>query len=195
MKRAPALALLTSRIVSPTGELVLVFDDEHCLRAVDWTDYATRMADLLRRHYGDPGVGYTLASTGCPAGFASAFEAYFEGRLDALDGLAVRTNGTDFQRAVWSALRTIPPGRPTSYGALAADIGKPAAVRAVGLANGANPLAIVVPCHRVIGANGTLTGYGGGLERKAWLLAHEGMSFDLPAHARSVGATSPGRPA
>ena len=77
---------------------------------------------------------------------------------------------------MWAALRRIPAGTTTSYGALAAEIGRPAAVRAVGLANGANPVAIVVPCHRVIGADGSLTGYGGGLPRKRWLLAHEGVA-------------------
>jgi methylated-DNA-[protein]-cysteine S-methyltransferase len=81
--------------------------------------------------------------------------------------------GTDFQRAVWKALCTVPCGQTLSYGALARRIGRPKAVRAVGLANGANPIGIVVPCHRVIGADGTLTGYGGGLDRKRWLLAHE----------------------
>jgi methylated-DNA-[protein]-cysteine S-methyltransferase len=87
--------------------------------------------------------------------------------------LPVATNGTDFQCVVWGALRQLAPGETISYGRLAARIGRPTAMRAVGLAIGANPIAVVVPCHRVIGANGTLTGYGGGLERKRWLLAHE----------------------
>jgi methylated-DNA-[protein]-cysteine S-methyltransferase len=93
--------------------------------------------------------------------------------LDAIDGLAVAARGTDFQRSVWRALRRIPCGETTSYGALAQRIGRPTAVRAVGHANGANPVSIVVPCHRVIGSDGSLTGYGGGIERKRWLLAHE----------------------
>ncbi len=83
------------------------------------------------------------------------------------------TGGTEFQRRVWRALREVPHGRTISYGELARRVGQPAAVRAVGLANGRNPLSIVVPCHRVVGAGGALTGYGGGLERKRWLLAHE----------------------
>jgi methylated-DNA-[protein]-cysteine S-methyltransferase len=99
--------------------------------------------------------------------------AYFAGDLFAVDAIETRTGGTPFQRAVWSALRPIPPGTTVSYGELARAIGRPAASRAVGAANGANPIAIVVPCHRVIGANRTLTGYGGGLARKAWLLEHE----------------------
>jgi methylated-DNA-[protein]-cysteine S-methyltransferase len=99
--------------------------------------------------------------------------AYFDGDLHAIDALPVATEGTVFQKSVWQALRTIPTGKTMSYGELAVKIGKPAAVRAVGLANGSNPIGVVVPCHRVIGANGSLTGYGGGLERKRWLLDHE----------------------
>jgi methylated-DNA-[protein]-cysteine S-methyltransferase len=96
------------------------------------------------------------------------------GELDALDRISTETAGTAFQRAVWTALRGIEAGRTVSYGALAEHIGRPRAVRAVGAANGANPIAVVVPCHRVIGSDRGLTGYGGGLERKRWLLAHEG---------------------
>ena len=88
--------------------------------------------------------------------------------------LPVETGGTEFQREVWRALRAIPAGETRSYGALASSIGRASAVRAVGLANGANPIGVVVPCHRVIGQNGALTGYAGGIERKRWLLAHEG---------------------
>ncbi|MEP7053460.1 MAG: methylated-DNA--[protein]-cysteine S-methyltransferase, partial [Pseudomonadota bacterium] len=102
-----------------------------------------------------------------------ALESYFAGELAAIDQVETLTTGTDFQRDVWRALRSIPTGRTLSYGALASKIGRPAAVRAVGLANGANPIAIVVPCHRVIGANASLTGYGGGIERKRWLIEHE----------------------
>jgi methylated-DNA-[protein]-cysteine S-methyltransferase len=102
-----------------------------------------------------------------------AVEAYFGGDLTAFDAVVVKTGGTVFQQAVWAALRAIPAGETRSYGQLAAAIGSPRAVRAVGLANGSNPVGVIVPCHRVIGANGTLTGYAGGLERKRWLLAHE----------------------
>ena len=91
--------------------------------------------------------------------------------------MPVDTGGTAFQRAVWAALRRIPAGRTTCYSALASEIGRPAAVRAVGAANGANPVAVIVPCHRVIGKDGGLIGYGGGLERKAFLLRHEGVIF------------------
>lgn len=100
---------------------------------------------------------------------------YFAGDRQAFD-LPLGPRGTDFQRRVWSALEEIPFGATTSYGALAASLGAPGSARAVGLANGSNPLSIVVPCHRVIGADGSLTGYGGGLERKLWLLRHEGAT-------------------
>ena len=99
-------------------------------------------------------------------------DEYFEGRRRSFD-LPLNPVGTAFQKRVWAALREIPYGETTSYGKTAAAIGFPDAARAVGLANGQNPISIVVPCHRVIGANGSLTGYGGGLDAKRWLLAHE----------------------
>ncbi|MFL6247429.1 MAG: methylated-DNA--[protein]-cysteine S-methyltransferase [Thermoanaerobaculia bacterium] len=98
---------------------------------------------------------------------------YFAGKRQTFE-LELAPRGTPFQLAVWNALREIPYGDTISYAELARRIGKPAAVRAVGAANGANPIPVIIPCHRVIGSNGTLTGYGGGIERKQWLLAHEG---------------------
>jgi methylated-DNA-[protein]-cysteine S-methyltransferase len=157
------------RIASPVGTILVVWDDDGALRALDFEDYEGRMLRLLRRHYGD----YTLLPAAAPAAITAALAAFFAGDIDALATVSVRTNGTAFQRRVWAALREIPAGRTSTYGDLAAAIGAPTASRAVGLANGANPIAIVVPCHRVIGANGALTGYGGGLERKRWLLEHE----------------------
>jgi len=112
-----------------------------------------------------------------PLAIREALVAYFAGDLTAIDGVSVTTAGTSFQREVWAALRKIRPGTTLSYGALAQQLGRPTSVRAVGLANGANPVAIVVPCHRVIGADASLTGYGGGIERKKWLLTHEGATF------------------
>jgi methylated-DNA-[protein]-cysteine S-methyltransferase len=100
---------------------------------------------------------------------------YFAGEVGLLDAIPVELNGTPFQKNVWNALRRIPGGTTISYGELAKRIGEPSAVRAVGTANGANPVAVIVPCHRVIGSNGKLTGYGGGLDRKQWLLEHEGV--------------------
>ena len=109
-----------------------------------------------------------------PAGAVTSLGHYFAGELDALDAVDVELNGTPFQQRVWTALRAVRAGRTASYAELARTIKAPAAVRAVGAANGANPVAIVVPCHRIIGSDGTLTGYGGGLRRKEWLLRHEG---------------------
>lgn len=158
-------------IDTPTGRMRLITDDAQRLRALDWDDCETRMQGLLRRHYGPEAVA--LREVPRPSLAAHVLIAYFAGDLDAIAELSTETNGTPFQRAVWRALRGIPAGRTMSYGALATAIGRPRAVRAVGLANGANPIAIVVPCHRLIGADASLTGYGGGLHRKRWLLAHE----------------------
>jgi methylated-DNA-[protein]-cysteine S-methyltransferase len=162
------------RMPTPCGELLLATDAEGALRALDWTDHELRMRQLLRQQYANQSV--ELAALPRPASDArAALEAYFAGDLCAADSVAVRTGGTAFQRAVWAALRGIPAGQTLSYGALAARLNRPSAVRAVGMANGANPVSIVVPCHRVIGADGSLTGYGGGLPRKRWLLEHEGV--------------------
>ncbi|MEI6486598.1 MAG: methylated-DNA--[protein]-cysteine S-methyltransferase [Sphingomonadales bacterium] len=158
-----------SRIASPLGDLLAVSHGD-TLHALDFADFETRMQQLFARHH----PGAALACGAAPAALAAAFAAYFGGRPTALDSLAVAAIGSDFQRRVWAALRAIPAGETSSYGQLAAAIGQPSASRAVGLANGANPIGIVVPCHRVIGAGGALTGYAGGVERKAWLLRHEG---------------------
>ena len=160
--------LVVERMASPVGTIQFVYDDT-ALRALDFLDYDARLHRLLRTHYGT----YTLAATERRSPYHDAIEAYFAGDLGAIDTVRVETGGTSFQREVWRALRGIRAGETMSYGALAHQIGRPAAVRAVGLANGANPVGIVVPCHRVIGANGSLTGYGGGLPRKQWLLEHE----------------------
>ncbi|RAH98224.1 methylated-DNA--[protein]-cysteine S-methyltransferase [Acuticoccus sediminis] len=176
--------LYQARIDSPLGPLRLVHDDEKRIRALDFDDYEGRMLRLLRLHLGRAGHEFTLMETAPDAAIKAAFDAYFAGELNALDDLPTKTGGTPFQRNVWAALRTIPAGHTMSYGELAAKIGQTKAVRAVGLANGANPIAIIVPCHRVIGANYSLTGYGGGLERKRWLLAHEGVLLDTGPLAR-----------
>ena len=165
------LELLVDRIDTPIGELLIVADQDGNLRALDWTDYEERMHRLLRLHYGKNGF---RLEPGCgPNGLTRAVKSYFAGELTAIDLLPVQTAGTPFQREVWGALRKIPCGATVSYANLAERIGRPAAVRAVGLANGSNPIGIVIPCHRVIGSNGSLTGYGGGIERKRWLLEHE----------------------
>jgi len=160
------------RFDTPTGRMQLVSDAQARVRALDWADHDSRMQRLLQRYYRHLSLNLREVSQASAA--RRAVLAYFEGQLDALSDVPVVTSGTAFQTQVWSALRGIPRGQTLSYGALAKAIGRPAAVRAVGLANGANPIALIVPCHRVIGANASLTGYGGGLERKRWLLEHEG---------------------
>jgi methylated-DNA-[protein]-cysteine S-methyltransferase len=170
---ASVLPLLIDRLDTAIGELILLADHDGNLRTVDWTDHETRMLHFLRLRYGAD--GFHLQPARNPNGLTDAISRYFAGELHAIDCLPVETGGTPFQREVWSALRAIPCGTTTSYGELAQRIGRPAAVRAVGLANGANPVGVIVPCHRVIGSNGSLTGYGGGIERKRWLLEHEGV--------------------
>ena len=168
---AEPLQLLIDCIKTPIGELAVVADRDGALRAVEWTDHDDRMHHSLRLHYGTD--GYVLKPARNPAGLSAVLRAYFGGELAAIDRLRVATGGTDFQRSVWRALRTIPCGETITYATLAERVGRPTAIRAVGHANGDNPISVVVPCHRVIGTNGSLTGYGGGIERKRWLLAHE----------------------
>jgi methylated-DNA-[protein]-cysteine S-methyltransferase len=165
------LHLLVDRLPTPVGELMVVADRDAKLRAMHFADREDKLRDELRLHYGP--AGWTFEHAQDPGGITSTMTAYFAGDLQAIDRLPVATGGTAFQRQVWAALREIPCGATWTYSQLARHIGRAAAVRAVGHANGSNPISIVVPCHRVVGADGTLTGYGGGLERKRWLLAHE----------------------
>lgn len=169
------LQLYKAHIPSPLGEMTIVADDAGNLRALDWTDAEAKTLRGLQRHYGEHGFALHPAAQrhGPTEAIAGALKRYFVGEPDALAAIPVKTGGTAFQREVWRALRTIPRGATRSYAEIARQIGRPKAVRAVGLANGANPISVVVPCHRVIGADGSLTGYGGGLERKRWLLDHE----------------------
>jgi methylated-DNA-[protein]-cysteine S-methyltransferase len=165
------LHFLVDRLATPIGDMLIVADRAGSLRATFWTDHEEEMRHFLARHYS--GIEIELEAARNPHGLTDAIAAYFAGDLQAIDELPVQTAGTPFQREVWRALREIPCGGTISYAELAKRIGRPAAVRAVGLANGSNPIGVVVPCHRVIGANGALTGYGGGIERKRWLLDHE----------------------
>ncbi len=160
-------SLTLGRLETPIGTALLVTDEGGVLRAFNWTDYEPQLRGWLDRRY----VGIPISEGESPA--AGTFGRYFGGDPRALEGLAYKALGTRFQLSVWEALMAIPAGETWSYRDIAARIGRPTAVRAVGLANGANPLAVIVPCHRVIGANGALTGYGGGLSRKQWLLDHE----------------------
>lgn len=130
---------------------------------------ADAVIDRLERHVGP--IEQTAGED--PGGAVSALRRYFDGDLAALDELEIDPIGTEFQRSVWAALRSVPVGETTSYGEIAMSIDSPGAVRAVGSANGANPIVVIVPCHRVVRSDGSLGGYGGGLDRKRWLLAHE----------------------
>ena len=186
-----ALTFLLERVPSPLGEMLIVTDEQGLLRALDWLDHEPRMLELMRRQY--PGAQPQLHDTTHPSTARRAMQAYFDGDIAVIHRLHVATGGTDFQQQVWTALRGIPDGDTLSYGELAQRIGRPSAVRAVGLANGANPISIVLPCHRVIGSNRSLTGYGGGLARKQWLLQHEkalradaSMASSTAAHTRPL---------
>ncbi len=166
--------LTIAEIPSPVGRIVAAVRGGR-LVALEFAHRWPQRRARLEKRFGPCGAG--------PADAASdvlrRLEAYFAGRLDALMPIAVDPGGTAFQRRVWRMLRRIPAGRTMSYRELARAIGAPGAVRAVGTANGANPIAIVIPCHRVIGADGRLSGYAGGVERKRWLLAHEGGTDPL----------------
>lgn len=184
----PAMKLRKDSLATPIGRLMIVADERDRLCFVDFEDDEDRIRRLIPRYYGADAV---LCSERPAGRIRDALAAYFAGKIRAIDSLAVAAPGTPFQCRVWSELRRIPAGETISYSTLARRIGSPAAVRAVGLANGANPIAIVVPCHRVIGADGSLTGYGGGLARKRWLLAHEGAELPLRTRrdSRFVGAS------
>lgn len=158
-----ALPLIRASLASPLGPLRVEFD---------------AVGRLHRLAFGSvPDEAPAVATA--PASVVRAVAAYFGGDMRAIDSIELDPPGTPFQREVWAALRRIPAGTTTTYGRLAAALGRPGAGRAVGLANGANPVAIVVPCHRVIGASGALTGYGGGIERKRWLLDHERRATEV----------------
>lgn len=165
------IELLIDLIPTPIGSMMIAADQQGSLRVALFTDDEAVVRRQLALHYGKCGFGVERAHN--PHNLSATISRYFDGELSAIDHIPVATGGTPFQRQVWQELRNIHCGSTTSYGELARRIGHPTAVRAVGAANGDNPVAVVVPCHRVIGANGSLTGYGGGLERKRWLLDHE----------------------
>ena len=171
MNAKPPESFCIDRLQTPIGIALLVTDADGILRALDWVEHEPRMRDLLRLQYG----AVALTDSRSPAAIRAALTGYFKGDLDRLGTIKWRVAGTPFQRKVWTALPAIPAGTTMSYGALASRLDMPKAIRAVGHANGSNPLSVVVPCHRLIGANGSLVKYGGGLERKRWLLAHEGV--------------------
>ena len=172
-KATPSEAFVLDRLTTPIGTMLLVTDADGALRALDFDEYESRMRELLRRQNG----AVTLKNGRAPKAMRAALSAYFDGDFAALKTIAWRVAGTPFQRKVWTALPKIPAGQTMSYGALAAKLGAPNAMRAVGHANGSNPISVVIPCHRLIGADGRLVKYGGGLHRKAWLLRHEGVEI------------------
>ena len=157
---------------TPLGPLALFAQEEQLvgLTLDGRHDTDNDVVRHLRRHLGP----FTTRTHGDAAGAAARLERFFAGDLGMLDAQPVRLYGTPFQCEIWRALRCIPAGVTWSYAQLAAAVGRPSAVRAAGAANGANPVSIFVPCHRVIGSDGSLWGYGGGLQRKEWLLRHEG---------------------
>ena len=161
------------RCNTPLGEILLVTDPQGILRALDyWEDSQHSILADLGRLFGTDRI--TLTSGPLPTLIRHSLEAYWAGDLQALTVIPTKSAGTPFQQAAWAWLRTIPAGETRSYKEQAQGMNHPAAVRAVGHANSKNPIGIVVPCHRVIGSNGTLTGYAGGIDRKRWLLQHEG---------------------
>jgi methylated-DNA-[protein]-cysteine S-methyltransferase len=167
---------------SPIGT-ILVACHGQSLCAVEFADHNDRMLTELWNRFRN----FRRLEAHDPGGVCTRLRAYFNGAVDALDAIVVDAGGTAFQRKVWVGLRRIAAGEVATYGELAQRLGVPTAVRAVGYANSLNPINIVVPCHRVIGADGSLTGYSGGLERKAWLLEHEGVAVE--SLARRVAAT------
>jgi len=152
---------------------ILIVSDAERLVALDFDSPDGRLRRILQPRYGRD---IAFEETVCPIHIASAIRAYLAGNLAAFDDIVVDPGGTFFQQQVWTALRAIPAGTTLSYGALAARLERPNAHRAVGSANALNPISIVIPCHRLVGSNGALTGYGGGMERKRWLIDHERRS-------------------
>lgn len=168
----PPVTLVSVRIPTPIGELV-AFVDHGAVCALDFADGGRDPLRDLEKRFGR----FAVREEPDALGLRRCFEAYRGGDLRALDDIPVDPGGTAFQRKVWAALRKIPAGKTASYAEVARRVGAPRAVRAVGAANGRNPVAIVIPCHRVVCSDGSLGGYGGGLERKRWLLAHEQASL------------------
>ena len=158
---AAAVKVFIDHIPTPVGGMVLMVRNGALIR-LEFEDHAN-----FRAVDGD--------ETENPCGYSDRIRAYFSGELTAIETIPTGAHGTPFQERVWAELRRIPCGQTLSYGGLAERLGDKNLMRAVGLANGSNPVAVVVPCHRVIGADGSLIGYGGGLARKTWLLNHEGI--------------------
>ncbi|WP_439533764.1 methylated-DNA--[protein]-cysteine S-methyltransferase [Polymorphobacter sp.] len=165
--------IMVSRFETPLGRLLIASRGDGVVVAMDFEDFEARFRERLGRDHGESAEGEV------PQAVGAALARYFGGDVGALGGVAAAPAGSEFQQRVWAALRAIPAGETRSYGEIARVLGQTGASRAVGLANGRNPVALVIPCHRVIGGGGGLTGYAGGMERKAWLLRHEGAMAAL----------------
>ena len=163
------MELLVDEIESPIGTILIAAHGQ-ALCALDFADFRGRMERLLSTGFGP----HRKRAVRDPNGYSTRIRAYLAGDAQALNPIAVDARGTPFQQEVWRCLREIPFGQTRTYGELAVRLQRPKAARAVGAANGQNPVALVVPCHRVIGSTGALTGYAGGISRKRYLLAHEG---------------------
>jgi methylated-DNA-[protein]-cysteine S-methyltransferase len=164
---------------SPIGAItVVVAEGRVC--ALHFSDHWPDERAALERRFASSEIRHAED----PSGVCARLQAYFAGEIDALAAIDVDPAGTAFQLAVWTELRNIPAGQTASYADVARAIGAPSSVRAVGAANGSNPISLIEPCHRVIGSDGRLVGYGGGIERKRWLLQHEGAMdrHGRPAH-------------
>jgi methylated-DNA-[protein]-cysteine S-methyltransferase len=164
--------LAYENVETPVGKMDLVVGERDVL-LFEFERGRVRVEQKLVARFGK----VVLDDAVNPLGYTDRIRAYFDGELTALDELPVDPGGTTFQALVWSQLRKIPVGRTRSYAEIAQAVGRPSATRAVGAANGQNPIAVILPCHRVIGADGSLTGFGGGLDRKRWLLRHEGVAI------------------
>jgi methylated-DNA-[protein]-cysteine S-methyltransferase len=165
----PPERLWLSRITTPIGVALIVVDDTETLRVFDWVEREALIRRRLAQRF--PRI---MTEEARPPQVAAVFAAYFDGDHAALRKARMATSGTAFQERVWSELARVRAGETISYATLAERAGRSGAWRAAGLANALNPIALAIPCHRVIGASGHLTGYAGGLDRKRWLLRHEG---------------------
>ena len=165
--------LFLDKMATPVGEITFSFDEKGVLHSLDFLKEGRSPVFSLERFY----KAANLKNRKSPDDLRRSLEAYFSGDLLSLEKISIALPGTKFQRSVWEALCEIPAGTTCSYGDIASKLKNPGAMRAVGMANNANPIAIVVPCHRVIGASGAMVGYGSGIARKTWLLRHEGVDI------------------
>ncbi len=169
--------LFFDRMETPLGDIVLSFDKAGKIYSLDWKNPGRSATHSAERYY----KNLQLEHQALPPKISNALHAYFDGDLKTIEGLAIHLDGTPFQNSVWRALCEIPVGEVCSYVDIAKKLNNPGAMRAVGMANNANPISIIVPCHRVIGADGKMVGYGSGVDRKKWLLRHEGYLDQQPA--------------